>query len=46
MFGLANQLAGIFASATELDLKRFRPLSFGELVWHLSTQVNNDLLDA
>ena len=43
-FRLANRLAGIFAPTTELDLNRFQPLPFGELVWHLSTQVNNGLL--
>ena len=39
-FGLANQYAGSYAPATELELIRFRPLPFGELVWHLNTQVN------
>ena len=43
-FGLANGLDGSFVPATELDLNRFRPLPFRELVWHLSTQVNNGLL--
>ena len=39
--GLANRLAGRFAPATELELNRFRNFSFGELLWHLSTQLNN-----
>ena len=38
--GLANQQAGNYISATELDINRFRPLPFGELVSHISTQVN------
>ena len=32
--------------STELELIRFLPLPFGELVWHLSTQVNGGLLAA
>ena len=40
-FVLANQQAGKYISATELELNRFRPLPLGELVWHLSTQVKN-----
>ena len=39
--GSANQQAGKYISATELELNRFRPLPLGDLVWHLSTQVNN-----
>ena len=45
-FGLSNRLDGRFTPATELELNRFRPLAFGELVCHLSTQVNNGLLAA
>ena len=45
-FVLANQLDGSFVPATELDLNRFWPLPFGEIVWHLSTLVNNGLLAA
>ena len=46
MFGLANQQAGRFAPATQLELIRFWPFPFGELMWHLITQVNNgDLAD-
>ena len=45
-FGLANRLSGRFSSATELELNLFRPFPFGELVQHLSTQVNNGLLSA
>ena len=33
-------------SANELELNMFRPFPLGELVWHLSTQVNDfDLAD-
>ena len=46
MFGLDNWLDGSFAPATELELNMFRPLPFGELVYHLIKQVNNGLLDA
>ena len=45
-FGLANQLAGCFAPATELDLNMFWPLPFGDIVWHLRTLVNNGILAA
>ena len=45
-FGLANWLYENFAPSTELELNRFRPSPFRELVWHLSTQVNNGLLAA
>ena len=44
-FWLSNQLAGKYISATELELNRFRPFTLGELVWHLSTQVNDSDLD-
>ena len=40
-FGLANQQAGKYISATELELNRFRSLPLGDLVWHLITQVKN-----
>ena len=43
---MANRLAGSFATATELELNRFRSSPFGELVWHLSTQMNSGLLAA
>ena len=43
-FGLDNQLVGTFAPPTELEINRFQHLPFGELVWHLSTQVNSGLL--
>ena len=43
-FGLANRLYESFVPVTELELNMFWPLPFGELVWHLSTQVNNVLL--
>ena len=40
MFWLANQQAGKYISATELELTRFWPLPLGELVWNFRTQVN------
>ena len=40
-FGFSNQLSGRYIPATELDLIWFRPFPLGELVWHLSTQVND-----
>ena len=43
-FGFANQQAGSYAPATELDIIRFWPLTFQELVWHLSTQVNGGIM--
>ena len=43
---LANQQAGIYAPDTELELIRFRPFIFGELVCHLITQVNDGILTA
>ena len=43
-FVLANLMSERFAPATELELNRFWPSPFGELVWHLSTQVNTGLL--
>ena len=45
-FGLANQQAGKYISATKLELNMFRHLPFVELVWHLSTQLNNSDLVA
>ena len=44
VIGLSNRLAGRFELATELELNWFRPLPLGELVRHLSTQVNNGIL--
>ena len=44
-FWLANQQAGRYISATELDLDRFRPFPFGDILCHLSTQVNDSDLD-
>ena len=45
-FGLANQQAGSYDATTELELIRFRPLPFVELMWNLITQVNGgDLAD-
>ena len=43
-FLLANKQAGKYISATELELNRFRTFSLGELVWHLSTQMNDSYL--
>ena len=43
---LANQLDERYIPATELELNRFWPLPFGDLVCRLSTQVNNGLLSA
>ena len=43
---LANQQAGRYSPATELELIRFRPLPSGEIVWHVSTQVTDGLLAA
>ena len=43
---LDNRLAGRYFPATELELIRFHPFSFGELVWHLGTHVNDDILAA
>ena len=45
-YGLANIISGSFAPATELDLKRFQPSPFRELVWHFSTQMNSSDLAA
>ena len=45
-FVLANQQAGKYIYATGLELIRFRPLPLGELVWHLSTQVNDSYIAA
>ena len=43
---LANQHAGSYAPAAELELIRFIPFPFGQLMWHLSTQVTEFVLDA
>ena len=45
-FGLNNQQYGRYNPATELELIRFRTLPFGDLVWHLSTQMNDGNLAA
>ena len=45
-FGLANKQAGKYISATELELIRFRDFPLGDIVWHLSTQLNDSDLDA
>ena len=45
-FGLANQQAGSYSPATELEIIRFRNFPFGDLMWHLITQVNGSILDA
>ena len=45
-FGLANRLDGRYIPAIELDTNRFWPSPLGELVWHLSTQVNGSDLAA
>ena len=39
-FELAKQQAGNHPPSTELELIRFWTLPFGELAWHLITQVN------
>ena len=44
--GLANQWAGIYTPPTELELIRFRPFPFWDLVWHLRIQVNSSDLAA
>ena len=45
-FLLANKKSGKYIYATDLEFNRFRPFPIGELVWHLSTQVNDGLLAA
>ena len=45
-FGLADQLSGRYTPATELDIIGFWPFPLGDLVWHLSTQVNDGILAA
>ena len=42
----SNQLAGKYISATDFEINRFRNLRLGELVWHLSTQLNDSDLAA
>ena len=37
---------GRFEPATELELNRFRPLPFREILWNLSTQVNGNFIAA
>ena len=44
--GLANQQAGRYSPATKLELIRFQPLPLGEIMWHLSTQVNGGIIAA
>ena len=46
MLVLANQQAGGYSPSTELELISFWPLPFRELVWHISTQVNDGILAA
>ena len=45
-FGLDNLLAGIYTPATELELIKFWTLPLGDLVWHLSIQMNDGDLAA
>ena len=45
-FGLANQQAGKYLSATELDPNRFWPFPLWNIVCHLITQVNDSDLAA
>ena len=40
-FGLSNQQDGRYIPATDLELIRFMTLLLGEIVWHLSTHVND-----
>ena len=44
MLVMANQHAGSYSPATELELIEFWPLPFEELVWHLSIHVNDGIL--
>ena len=44
--GLSNQQARIYAPNTELEIIRFQPFPFRELVCHLIKQVNDNLLAA
>ena len=43
---LADQQARIYISITELELNRFKPLTLGDILWHLSTQVNNSYISS
>ena len=45
-FWLSNKQAEKYISDTELELNKFHPLPFGEIVWHLSTQVNDSDISA
>ena len=45
-FGLANLLDRRYTPATELELIRFWPLTSGDLVWHLISQVNDCVIAA
>ena len=42
--GLVYQQSGSYAPTTELELIRFLRFPFGEIMWHLRTQVNDSLL--
>ena len=44
--GLENQLSRRFAHTTNLHPNRFQPLYFGELMFPLSTQANNNIIAA
>ena len=46
MFGFSNQFSGRYTPATDLELIRFRPLPLEDLVWRLSTQVNDGIIAA
>ena len=45
-FGLYNNQDGSYAPATELELIMFCPLPFGDILWHLITQVNGSNIAA
>ena len=45
-FVLDNQQIGSYALATELELIRFWPLPFGELVCHLITKMNDSIISS
>ena len=46
MFWLDKQIYSIYTPTTYLELSRSRPLTLGNLMWHVSTQVNNSILAA
>ena len=46
MLVLANQKSERYSPATELESIRFWSLPFGNLVWHISTQLNDGLIVA